>query len=138
MAEKPVTDSAPAVDAIDSRAGRLVDGISIGSEAGPVARLAFAYPTGVECEVALEGWNTLGRSFGNTIQVMFSQVSSSHCVIERRGYDYFLRDVGSKNGTWVMVGLEKHPLILSGEHLLKDGDVFWLASFRMKFLYKRP
>jgi len=44
---------------------------------------------------------TVGRSAGNTIQVHDPKISRQHCEIRATPDGYFIRDLGSKNGTFV-------------------------------------
>ena len=43
----------------------------------------------------------LGRGEDVDIQILDSGLSRQHCCIEKAGEDYFVRDLGSTNGTWV-------------------------------------
>ncbi|NLB55848.1 MAG: FHA domain-containing protein, partial [Lentisphaerae bacterium] len=59
---------------------------------------------------------TIGRSGDNDFVLDHNAVSSSHCLIERIGNNYTLRDQGSTNGTLV-----NNELVT--ETKLKKGDV---------------
>src|SRR5690606_29698269 len=65
-----------------------------------MARLLLATPDG-ERTVELRPRNTLGRHPDNSIQLLDKIVSKEHCVIEQRGSEFVLRDLGSLNGTFV-------------------------------------
>jgi uncharacterized ubiquitin-like protein YukD len=51
-------------------------------------------------------------------------ISRRHCVIEREGENYFARDLGSSNGTFV----NAERLRKDEKVLLKDGDILRLAD----------
>ncbi len=91
-----------------------------------MARLLLATPEGpLTAELAQR--NTLGRHPSNTIQVLDKIVSKEHCVVERRGEQYILRDLGSLNGTYVN-GERVH-----GERGLRHGDEIALGGTRGRF-----
>lgn len=52
-------------------------------------------------ELDLERVNTLGRHPDQDIQVMDPLVSKEHLVIEQLAGEWYLRDLDSRNGTWV-------------------------------------
>ncbi|MFO0748962.1 MAG: adenylate/guanylate cyclase domain-containing protein [Myxococcota bacterium] len=52
-------------------------------------------------ELELERSNTLGRHPDQDIQVMDPLVSKEHLVIEQLAGEWYLRDLESRNGTWV-------------------------------------
>lgn len=51
--------------------------------------------------MALGALTTVGRHPENTIQILDRSLSKEHCVIENRNGKFFLRDLGSLNGTFV-------------------------------------
>jgi len=65
---------------------------------------------------------TIGRGSDCEVIIQERQVSRHHAQIERRASTYFLRDLGSKNGTYVN-GHEVH----SQPCQLKDGDEIQIA-----------
>jgi pimeloyl-ACP methyl ester carboxylesterase len=69
---------------------------------------------------------TIGRGEGNDIAIPDDSVSQNHALIERRGNDYVIRDVGSKNGIWL--GKQRVE-----EHGLRDGDVLSLGRAKLAF-----
>lgn len=69
---------------------------------------------------------TLGRLSDNDIPVPDSTVSRYHAEIVKIGDGYVLRDLDSKNGTFV-----NSERIL--ESFLKDGDEIWLGKFGLRF-----
>ena len=71
---------------------------------------------------------TVGREPGNLIILDESGVSRRHAVVERDMEGaVVLRDLGSKNGTYV----NKAQV---AEHHLRDGDIIFLGSTTFKFL----
>jgi diguanylate cyclase (GGDEF)-like protein len=70
---------------------------------------------------------SIGRDPSNTMVVDEVGVSRKHAVVERRQDGVTLRDLGSKNGTFV----NKKQV---AEHRLADGDMVFLGSTTLKFL----
>jgi adenylate cyclase len=70
--------------------------------------------------------NTLGRHPTNSIQLLDKIVSKEHCIIERRGTQFVLRDLGSLNGTYV------NGERVNGERPLRHGDEIALGSTRAR------
>ena len=91
-----------------------------------MARLIFGTPTG-EQAIDLRPANGLGRHPSNSIQLMDKIASKEHCVIEQRGAQYVLRDLGSLNGTYV------NGRRVTGEMLLRHGDEIELGMTRARF-----
>lgn len=90
-----------------------------------MARLLLSTPDGQQV-VELTAHNTLGRHPTNSIQLLDKIVSKEHCIIERRGVQYVLRDLGSLNGTYV------NGERVIGERPLRHGDEIALGSTRAK------
>lgn len=91
-----------------------------------MARLELSTPDG-ERTVELRAKNTLGRHPDNSIQLLDKIVSKEHCVIELRGSQFILRDLGSLNGTYI------NGERLNGETPLIDGMEFALGQTRARF-----
>ena len=87
-----------------------------------MARLLLSTPDGQQV-VELGVHNTLGRHPTNSIQLLDKIVSKEHCVIERRGPQLILRDLGSLNGTYV------NGERVVGERPLRHGDDIALDRF---------
>ncbi len=66
----------------------------------------------------------LGRAPENDIQVEDKSISRIHLRIERRGGQYFIRDLGSKNGTFID-GARLEP---ETEYEVKEGIPFALGK----------
>lgn len=91
-----------------------------------MARLLLATPDG-EQTVELRAHNTLGRHPDNSIQLLDKIVSKEHCVIEQRGNDFILRDLGSLNGTFV------NGERVQGEVVLRHGAELTMGQTRARF-----
>jgi adenylate cyclase len=91
-----------------------------------MARLLLATPEGHQV-VELRAFNTLGRHPSNTIQLLDKIVSKEHCIVEKRGNDYVLRDLGSLNGTYI------NGERVVGEQGLKHGDDIALGTTRARY-----
>ncbi len=68
----------------------------------------------------------IGRALDCSLAVHDALLSRKHCSLERFGNDWVLRDLRSKNGTFV-----NSQLIES--HLLKDGDIVRIGKTRVFF-----
>ena len=86
-----------------------------------MARLLLTTPEGQQI-VELGAHNSLGRHPTNSIQLLDKIVSKEHCVIEKRGDGFVLRDLGSLNGTYV------NGERVVGERGLAHGDELALGS----------
>ncbi len=89
-------------------------------------RLLLATPEGQQV-VELRAFNSLGRHPSNTIQLLDKIVSKEHCIVERRGNEFVLRDLGSLNGTYI------NGERVIGEQMLRHGDDIALGSTRARF-----
>jgi adenylate cyclase len=91
-----------------------------------MARLILATAEGQQV-VELRPLNTIGRHPNNSIQLLDKIVSKEHCIIELRGDQYILRDLGSLNGT--LINNER----VNGEQRLRHNDEISMGSTRAKF-----
>jgi len=91
-----------------------------------MARLLLVSPDGQQM-VDLRDFNSLGRHPSNTIQLLDKIVSKEHCIVERRGQAYVLRDLGSLNGTYV------NGERVNGERELRHGDDLALGGTRGRY-----
>ncbi len=91
-----------------------------------MARILLVSPDGQQV-VELRDFNSLGRHPSNTIQLLDKIVSKEHCIVERRGPAYVLRDLGSLNGTYV------NGERVNGERELKHGDDIALGGTRARY-----
>ena len=58
-------------------------------------------PDGEQREHTLRAFNTLGRHPDQTIQILDRVVSKEHALVTAADGDYWLQDIGSRNGTFV-------------------------------------
>ena len=91
-----------------------------------MAKLVITGPEG-QTERELSAVNTLGRHPNNSVQLLDRIVSKEHCVVEYRGNRWYLRDLGSLNGTYV------NEQRVAGESLLHHGDQIALGNTRAVF-----
>src|SRR5688572_2884787 len=91
-----------------------------------MARILLVSPDGQQV-VELRDFNSLGRHPSNTIQLLDKIVSKEHCILERRGPAFVLRDLGSLNGTYV------NGERVNGERELKHGDDIALGGTRARY-----
>jgi adenylate cyclase len=95
---------------------------------GPImARLYLITAEGSQQTVELAPTNSLGRHPNNSVQLLDKIVSKEHCIIEQRGAEFVLRDLGSLNGTYV------NGERVRGEAALKHGDEIALGTTRARF-----
>ncbi len=77
-------------------------------------------------DLPLEGRTSMGRHPANTLRLIDREVSKDHCVIEKLGTGFVLRDLGSSNGSFV-----------NGKKVteakLRDGDEIVLGSSTLTF-----
>jgi pSer/pThr/pTyr-binding forkhead associated (FHA) protein len=94
---------------------------------GPPHRLTLEEQEG-ERRVRFSRLLTIGRDPGNGLVIEHERISAHHAVIERRGPGWFLRDLGSRNGTtvdgrrvagWRALG--------DGARVLLGGAVTWVV-----------
>jgi len=69
----------------------------------------------------------IGRDPGSEVAISDPAVSYTHAQITRLGNDLYLRDVGSRNGTYVNAQLVSVP------HLLREGDVIHVGTTDVTF-----
>src|SRR5436190_12170192 len=91
-----------------------------------MARLILATAEGQQA-IELRAVNSLGRHPNNSIQLLDKIVSKEHCIIEQRGQQFVLRDLGSLNGTYI------NGERVRGEGMLKHGDEIALGATRARY-----
>jgi pSer/pThr/pTyr-binding forkhead associated (FHA) protein/NADPH-dependent 2,4-dienoyl-CoA reductase/sulfur reductase-like enzyme len=70
---------------------------------------------------------SLGRDPGSDVPINDPTVSYTHAQVTRLGNDLYLRDVGSRNGTYVNTQLVTIP------HVLREGDVIRVGQTDLVF-----
>lgn len=89
-------------------------------------RLILATAEGQQA-IELRPVNSIGRHPNNTIQLLDKIVSKEHCIVEQRGDQWVLRDLGSLNGTFV------NGERVRGEAPLRHGAEIALGATRARF-----
>jgi NADPH-dependent 2,4-dienoyl-CoA reductase/sulfur reductase-like enzyme/pSer/pThr/pTyr-binding forkhead associated (FHA) protein len=96
--------------------------------AGPASVMARpAYLEGVGRRFDLSGVVSIGRDPRGTIALQDPGVSHVHAQITAHGAALFLRDLGSRNGTWVNGAQVTVP------HLLREGDKITVGTTELVF-----
>lgn len=72
---------------------------------------------------------SIGRTQDNDILMMDYAISRCHAEVEIRGEDYYLKDLGSSNGTYV-----NGKLIGDRGTMLHDLDLVRFARYEFQFL----
>ena len=75
----------------------------------------------------LSSVTSLGRSGGNTIVIDDSYASSEHALITLRGEQWWLEDLGSRNGTSL------NDLPVNEAIVLSQGDIITIGDTQLKF-----
>jgi adenylate cyclase len=115
----PLTDVAPTGS--HSRPGQVY---VPGQLKGP--RLSGRFADGKVGEFPLNDKTTLGRHPNNTLRLIDREVSKEHCLVERAGQSFIVRDLNSSNGTFVNGRKIK-------DIKLRDGDEISLGNSRLTF-----
>ncbi len=90
------------------------------------SRLRMIEGVPVDGVYALEGAVRVGRGEGSDVVLADPSVSREHAIVDVRGREAFVRDLGSTNGTFVNGRrVEKHPL--------RDGDELLFGNTSMRF-----
>lgn len=71
--------------------------------------------------------NEIGRDMDADIRIESHRISRRHCVIYRDKNDYYIKDLGSANGTFVNYTRIKEA------HKLKNNDIIIIADVRLEF-----
>ena len=85
-------------------------------------------PDGQEVEQEFAGDHTaIGRHEKSDLRLVDGMVSRNHCVISKEGKRFILKDLDSRNGTWV------NGRKIKNRRNLRDGDVLQVGPFRIIF-----
>ncbi len=95
------------------------------------ARILYQSPDGLETDFILEAANSVGRHPKNQIRLNDREISKEHAVIEKRGSEWWLRDLNSSNGSYVNNRRVR-------ECRLNHGDEILLGSMRLAFCIEDP
>ena len=76
---------------------------------------------------SLQPFTTLGRGAANAIVVPDTFASAEHALVSRRGGQWWLEDLGSRNGTQINDALVTVPTVLGA------GDVISIGQVQLKF-----
>lgn len=85
-------------------------------------------PFKVEEDYSLEGNITLGRLDKNDICIRDPYISSTHLALAERAGKYYIRDMQSKNGTYL-----NGQRLVAEEKQLQNGDRIYLGQ--LEFIY---
>jgi hypothetical protein len=78
---------------------------------------------------ALAGKTTIGRNHEGELVVLAGSVSREHAQLEKKDSGWTVRDLGSRNGTFVDGARVQGRTPLPGRHVLKIGDVaLWFLA----------
>ncbi len=97
----------------------------------PVAKIVYRSPDGLETDFVLDAVNTVGRHPKNNIRLNDREISKEHAVIERRGIEWWIRDLGSSNGTYVNTRRVSEAKLHTTDDLL-------LGSMHLQFVLETP
>lgn len=90
--------------------------------------LIIIRPDGKEVEEGFTGHQTLvGRHEKCDLRLVDSMVSRNHCIILGEGKRFVVKDLESRNGTWV------NGRKIKNRRHVKEGDVIQIGPFRLVF-----
>jgi predicted component of type VI protein secretion system len=91
-------------------------------------QLAIVHGTGEQKNYVLDAATTIGRDPACEIHIPDNQISRRHAIIERTSGGYFIRDLGSTNGTFVNRQRIEDPVPL------RFGDAITIGDHRLLIL----
>jgi general secretion pathway protein E len=97
-----------------------------------MAYLEFNTPKGPRRVEVRDKPVTIGRSAGNSLAFNDERMSRHHAVVERREEQFFVRDLGSRNGTAL------NSSLVEDEAAIKNGDVLKVGSCTFRFFTQAP
>jgi adenylate cyclase len=91
-------------------------------------KLLIIRPDGQEVEQSFGGDQTIiGRHEKTDLRLFDGMVSRNHCIISKEGKRLILKDLDSRNGTWV------NGRRIKNRRNLRQGDVIQIGPFRLIF-----
>ncbi len=91
-------------------------------------KLHIIRPDGQEIEELFrEDRTIIGRHEGCDLRLVDSMVSRNHCMISREGRRFVIKDLQSRNGTWI------NGKRIKNRRSVKKGDVIQIGPFRLLF-----
>lgn len=84
-------------------------------------------------QLSLPEFLTLGRDRSNAIQIQDPCASSRHCRIERHGQKFILRDLRSRNGTYVNGSLIQEAILQPGDTITIGKTDLFVKSKTMAY-----
>ncbi len=117
----------------DPRAAQVIvpKGRLEGEASDPVAKIVYRSPDGLETDFKLDDLNTVGRHPKNNIRLNDREISKEHAIIERRGSEWWIKDLGSSNGTYVNTRRVTETRLHTTDDLL-------LGSMHLQFVLENP
>lgn len=90
--------------------------------------LIIIRPDGKQVEQTFDGHEiTLGRQEKSDLCLVDGMVSRNHCIILREGKRYVIKDLDSRNGTWI------NGRKIKNRRSIREGDVIQVGPFRIIF-----
>jgi len=83
-------------------------------------------------KISFQSGLVFGRTEGCDIQILEKLISRRHSCIEKRGDQYFLKDLGSSNGTLL------NGSLINVESLIKNGDKIQIGESQFEVLLPEP
>ncbi len=96
-----------------------------------VAKIIYVSADGLETDFVLGPTNSVGRHPKNNIRLNDREISKEHAIIERRGLEWWLKDLNSSNGSFVNARKIRESKLTSGDEIL-------LGSMRLVFQIDDP
>ncbi len=84
----------------------------------------------VGAALTLQPFTTVGRSATNTIVVPDTFASADHAIISWRGGQWWLEDLGSRNGTQI------NDIVVTAPIVLGAGDVISIGQVKLKMEFE--
>lgn len=83
-------------------------------------------------KISFQSGLVFGRTEGCDIQILEKLISRRHASIEKKGDQYFLKDLGSSNGTLL------NGAIIKAESLIENGDKIQIGESQFEVLFSEP